>query len=118
MTAQQQRQRTDRDQAASPPRRGLPGVVERTTYANADNGCTIARLAPERPEREVAAAQGGDWPVTIVGTLADLTSGKAIVAAFPAARTARGPHGIPLLDHARAGGPDAVAVIAFLDAPD
>ncbi len=79
MTAQQ-RQRIDRDQAASPPRRELRGVVERITYANSENGYTIARLAPERLEGEAAAAQGEDRLVTIVGTLADLTPGEAIVA--------------------------------------
>jgi exodeoxyribonuclease V alpha subunit len=76
----QQRQRGDRDQAPSPPRRELRGVVERITYANAENGYTVARLAPERPEGEAAAAHGEDRLVTIVGTLADLTPGEAIVA--------------------------------------
>jgi hypothetical protein len=38
----------------------------------------------------------------------------AIIAAFPDAAQARGPHGIPLLDHARAGGPQAEAVAAYL----
>src|ERR687886_765594 len=64
----------------TPPRRELRGVVERITYQNADNGYTVARLAPERPESEAAAAQGEDRLVTIVGTLADLTPGEAIVA--------------------------------------
>ncbi|MDP9372015.1 MAG: ATP-dependent RecD-like DNA helicase [Chloroflexota bacterium] len=65
---------------ASPSRRELRGVVERITYANPENGYTIARLAPECPEGEAAAAQGEDRLVTIVGTLADLTPGEAIVA--------------------------------------
>jgi hypothetical protein len=38
----------------------------------------------------------------------------AILAAFPAARTLRGPHGIPLLDHARVGGDEAAGVVALL----
>jgi hypothetical protein len=44
------------------PLRELHVVVERITYQNAENGFTVARL------------------VTVVGTLADLTLGEAIVA--------------------------------------
>jgi hypothetical protein len=39
---------------------------------------------------------------------------KAIVAQQPAAFTAPGPHGIPLLVHAKAGGDTAADVVAFL----
>src|SRR5215212_2270152 len=62
------------------PLRELRGVVERITYQNAENGFTVARLAPERPESEAEAARGDDRLVTLVGTLADLTPGEAIVA--------------------------------------
>src|SRR6188768_449146 len=62
------------------PLRELRGVVERITYQNAENGFTVARLAPERPEAEAEAARGDDRLVTVVGTLADLTPGEAIVA--------------------------------------
>ena len=55
-------------------------MVERLTYQNPENGYTVARLAPERPEGEARAAQGEDRLVTLVGTLADLTPGEAIVA--------------------------------------
>ena len=69
-----------RHQEATPPHRELQGVVERVTYQNRENGYTVARLAPERAEGEVEAARGEDRLVTIVGTLADLTPGEAIVA--------------------------------------
>src|SRR4051812_47005678 len=62
------------------PLRELRGVVERITYQNAENGFTVARLAPERPETEAEAARGEDRLVTVVGTPADLTPGEAIVA--------------------------------------
>ena len=62
------------------PLRELRGVVERITYQNPENGFTVARLAPERPESEAEAARGEDRLVTVVGTLADLTPGEAIVA--------------------------------------
>jgi exodeoxyribonuclease V alpha subunit len=64
----------------APPRKELRGVVERLTYQNPENGYTVARLAPERPEGEARAAQADDRLVTVVGTLADLTPGEAIVA--------------------------------------
>src|SRR3954447_10569806 len=66
--------------AADRPLRELRGIVERITYQNPENGFTVARLAPERPEAEAEAARGEDRLVTVVGTLADLTPGEAIVA--------------------------------------
>jgi exodeoxyribonuclease V alpha subunit len=62
------------------PLRELRGVVERITFQNAENGFTVARLAPERAEAQAEAARGDDRLVTVVGTLADLTPGEAIVA--------------------------------------
>jgi hypothetical protein len=38
----------------------------------------------------------------------------AILAAYPDMRQALGPHGIPLLVHAQAGGPEAAAVVDYL----
>jgi hypothetical protein len=51
-------------------------VVERITFQNPENGFTVARLAPERPEAEAEAARGEDRLVTVVGTLADLAPGE------------------------------------------
>jgi len=51
-----------------------------------------------------AAAMLGQTPVV-----------SAIVEARPAARNLRGPHGITLLAHARAGGEGAAAVVAYLE---
>jgi hypothetical protein len=39
---------------------------------------------------------------------------KAMIAASPGIQGKRGPHGIPLLSHAQAGGPEATAVVAYL----
>jgi hypothetical protein len=39
---------------------------------------------------------------------------QAILKAFPEARHLRGPHGIPLLNHAQAGGDEAAGVVAIL----
>jgi exodeoxyribonuclease V alpha subunit len=60
--------------------RELRGVVERITYQNPQNGYTVARLSPERGGAEAEAARGDDRLVTVVGTLADLTPGEAIIA--------------------------------------
>src|SRR5438094_9348344 len=60
--------------------RELRGVVERITYQNPETGYTVARLAPERAGPEAEAARADDRLVTLVGTLADLTPGEAIVA--------------------------------------
>jgi len=73
----------NRAREAAPPRKELRGVVERITYQNPENGYTVARLAPERATGEggeVEAARGDDRLITLVGTLADLTPGEAIVA--------------------------------------
>ena len=40
---------------------------------------------------------------------------KAAAAAFPNILRVPGPHKIPLIAHAEKGGPDAVAVVEFLD---
>ena len=43
---------------------------------------------------------------------------EAILAAFPEAREARGPHGIPLLVHAKVGGEEARAVVRLLESAE
>jgi hypothetical protein len=48
------------------PLRELRGVAERITYQNPENGFTVARLAPERPESEAerrGSAQAAVAPV-------------------------------------------------------
>jgi len=42
----------------------------------------------------------------------------AILSDFPEMRDAAGPHGIPLVEHARAGGADARAVLDLLEATE
>jgi exodeoxyribonuclease V alpha subunit len=80
MTTRMARPRPAPQQAATTPLRELRGVVERITYHNPQNGYTVARLTPERAGAEAEAARGDDRLVTVVGTLADLTPGEAIVA--------------------------------------
>ncbi len=40
---------------------------------------------------------------------------RATLDAFPDVRDVKGPHGIPLLVHAKAGGPEATAVVELLE---
>jgi hypothetical protein len=42
---------------------------------------------------------------------------RGILGRFPEMRDAKGPHGIPLLEHARAGGEQAREVVQLLEAP-
>jgi exodeoxyribonuclease V alpha subunit len=64
----------------SAPLRELRGVAERITYANPENGYAVVRLAPERAGAEAEAARGEDRLVTVVGPLAEVQPGEAVVA--------------------------------------
>lgn len=59
-------------------------------------------------------AHGARLDLFAVAMLGKLELVRAVLAAFPEVRHAKGPHGIPLLDHAKAGGPEAAPVVAFL----
>lgn len=58
--------------------------------------------------------RGARMDVFAAAMLGYLEIVRAIVDACPAALHAHGPHGIPLLSHARAGGDEAAAVVEFL----
>ncbi len=59
-------------------------------------------------------AHGARMDIFAAAMLGHLEIVQAILKAVPEARDWRGPHGIPLLKHAEAGGADAAAVVAFL----
>jgi len=61
-------------------------------------------------------ANGARMDIFAAAMLGYLEIVQAIIQAVPEARQARGPHGIPLLAHAQAGGEDATAVVEFLQA--
>jgi hypothetical protein len=68
--------------------------------------------------REIAEfliGQGARMDVFVAAMLGHLDIVKAMLAAFPPLLHARGPHGIPLIAHARKGGAPADAVVAFLE---
>ena len=59
-------------------------------------------------------AAGARLDVFAAAMLGELPTVKAILAAFPGLRGAKGPHGIPLLAHAEKGGEQAAAVVDYL----
>ena len=66
--------------------------------------------------KEIAAvllAAGAHPTIFSAAMLGQLDTVKAFIAAAPGIQKTRGPHGIPLLDHARAG--EAVEVVKYLE---
>jgi hypothetical protein len=61
-------------------------------------------------------AHGARMDIFAAATLGHLELVQAMVRAVPEARAWRGPHGIPLLKHAEAGGAEAAEVAEFLRA--
>ena len=69
--------------------------------------------------REIAEyliAQGARMDIFVAAMLGSLDIVRAMVAAYPALLQAKGPHGIPLMAHAKKGGSAAEPVVAFLEA--
>ena len=119
-----------------------PGLVKDAVGASHGNFARIRELVEKQPAMARASIDWGfgDWETCIdaaahVGNkpIADflLTHGarptifsaammgqldavKAFVAARPGIQKTLGPHGITLMSHAKAGGPDAAAVVQYL----
>ena len=58
---------------------------------------------------------GGRIDLFVAAMLGNLEIVKAALTAYPEAINTPGPHGIPLIAHAKAGGEDAKAVLEFLE---
>ncbi len=67
---------------------------------------------------EVLIAHGARIDVFVAAMLGEVETVRAILAAHPDMRDARGPHTIPLRAHAEAGGEAAKAVLDLLDSLD
>ena len=68
-------------------------------------------------EREIALyllSQGARLDLYAAAMLGELDVVRAILSSFPESLHTPGPHGIPLLTHAQAGGDAAAPVVAFL----
>jgi hypothetical protein len=59
--------------------------------------------------------QGARIDLFAAAMLGELAIVQAVVTAFPDALNIRGPHGIPLIAHAQAGGVEAAAVREYLE---
>jgi hypothetical protein len=64
---------------------------------------------------EFLLAHGARPSIFSAAMLGQLDVVKGLVAAQPGIQRTRGPHGIPLLAHARAGGAQGAAVVAYLE---
>jgi hypothetical protein len=68
--------------------------------------------------REIAEfliSQGGRMDIFVAAMLGKLDIVKAMLAAYPGLLNSKGPHGIPLIVHAKKGGAPAEPVVAFLE---
>jgi hypothetical protein len=63
---------------------------------------------------ELLLAHGARLDLFVAAMLGELEIVRATLAAHPEMRDAKGPHGIPLLQHAEAGGEQAQAVVVLL----
>lgn len=96
-----------------------PGLVNAAWDWGGGDWETALGAAAHTGQRAIARhllANGARLDLFAAAMLGELAIVAAIVAAFPDARHLRGPHGIPLLAHAKMGGEDAVAVVGYLGA--
>src|SRR3989442_1421771 len=120
-----------------------PAVVKEMVAVSHGNLARVRELLQQRPELAKASWDWGygDWETALgaashVGNrpiaelllehgaapthfsaamLGQLDVLKAFVAATPGLQRMRGPHGLTLMVHARNGGPEAAAVVSFLE---
>ncbi len=67
-----------------------------------------------KPIAELLLAHGARPTIFSAAMMGQLDAVKAFIAARPGIQRTLGPHGIPLMAHARAGGNDAAAVVEYL----
>ncbi len=60
-------------------------------------------------------SQGGRFDIFVAAMLGRLDIVKNALTAFPNLAQSKGPHGIPLIAHAKKGGENAAGVVAFLE---
>jgi hypothetical protein len=99
--------------------RGEPALVNAAWDWGGGDWETALGAAAHMGRRDIALlliAEGARIDVFAAAMLGQLGVVREIVDAFPEVRSARGPHGIPLLMHAEAGGEPAAAVLEYLRA--
>ena len=84
-------------------------------YGDWEDALGAAAHTGRREIAEVLLAHGARISIFAAAMLGHLDVVKALVAAHPGIQRTHGPHGIPLLHHAQAGGPQAEPVVKFLE---
>jgi hypothetical protein len=96
---------------------GEPALVNAAWDWGAGDWETALGAAAHMGRRDIALyllERGARMDVFAAAMLGHLDIVRATIAAIPQARTWKGPHGIPLLMHAEAGGAAAAPVAYFL----
>ena len=96
---------------------GDPALVNAAWDWGGGDWETALGAAAHMGRRDIALfllAEGARMDVFAAAMLGELVIVRAILEAQPEARSARGPHGIPLELHAEAGGDHAAAVLDYL----
>ena len=80
-----------------------------------ETGLGAASHVGRRDIAEYLLSKGARLDIFAAAMLGQLEIVKAILATFPEMKDARGPHGIPLMVHARFGGDAAAPVVKYLE---
>jgi uncharacterized protein YndB with AHSA1/START domain len=80
-----------------------------------ETGLGAAAHMGRRDIAELLLERGARLDLFAAAMLGRVEIVRAILDAFPEMREARGPHGIPLIEHARKGGPEAAAVVDLVE---
>ena len=80
-----------------------------------ETGLGAAAHVGRRDIAELLLDRGARLDVFAAAMLGQVDIVRAVIDAFPATRNANGPHGIPLIEHARQGGEEAHPVVELLE---
>ena len=80
-----------------------------------ETGLGAAAHMGRRDIAELLLERGARLDLFAAAMLGRVEIVRAILDAFPEMRAARGPHGIPLIEHARRGGAEAAAVVELVE---
>jgi hypothetical protein len=95
-----------------------PALVNATWDWGGGDFETALGAAAHMGRRDIALfllERGARIDVFAAAMLGDVEIVRAVLTAYPEARDVSGPHGIPLIEHARAGGDEARQVLELLE---
>jgi hypothetical protein len=98
-----------------------PALVNATWDWGGGDWETALGAAAHMGRRDIALfllEHGARIDVFAAAMLGEVEIVRAVLEAHPAARDVLGPHGIPLIEHARAGGADASDVLELLESSE